>query len=243
MPALLSTVLAYSLLPATAMLVGACVVLLRTPSPSVRSALQHFAAGVVFAAVAVELLPDVVHERAPLAVVLGFALGVATMLTVRWLLEPTEGDTGGESRVIANLVLAVGVDLLIDGLLIGIGFAAGAREGLMLTIALTLEVLFLGMSTSASLRAAGATRTRAIFTIAMLAVALLLGATVGATVLAGMSGSALEVVLSFGLAALLYLVTEELLVEAHEVAETPAITAMFFVGFLVLLVMDMIAAS
>ena len=47
--------------------------------------------------------------------------------------------------------------------------------------------------------------------------------------------------LGFGCAALLYLVTEELLVEAHEVPETPLATASFFVGFLVLLVIEMLA--
>lgn len=57
----------------------------------------------------------------------------------------------------------------------------------------------------------------------------------------GLSGGALELVLSFGAAALLYLVTEELLVEAHEVPETPLTTAMFFLGFLVLLVIEIIA--
>lgn len=43
---------------------------------------------------------------------------------------------------------------------------------------------------------------------------------------------------SFGLAALLYLVTEELLVEAHDVKETHHAAAMFFVGFLTLIVID-----
>ena len=45
----------------------------------------------------------------------------------------------------------------------------------------------------------------------------------------------------FGLVALLYLVTEELLVEAHEVPEIPMTTAAFFVGFLALLVIEMLA--
>jgi ZIP family zinc transporter len=40
-------------------------------------------------------------------------------------------------------------------------------------------------------------------------------------------------------AALLYLVTEELLVEAHEVAETPWAAAMFFAGFLLFLVLGL----
>ena len=48
--------------------------------------------------------------------------------------------------------------------------------------------------------------------------------------------------LAFGLMALLYLVTEELLVEAHEKPDSPAISALFFVGFLgLLLVEEMLA--
>ena len=45
--------------------------------------------------------------------------------------------------------------------------------------------------------------------------------------------------LAFGVAALLYLVTEELLVEAHETEDTPLATATFFAGFLALLLLEM----
>lgn len=48
-------------------------------------------------------------------------------------------------------------------------------------------------------------------------------------------------VLAFGLAALLYLVTEELLVEAHEVRENRVTTSMFFAGFLLLLMIDVLS--
>ena len=64
------------------------------------------------------------------------------------------------------------------------------------------------------------------------------GAMIAVSLLHNLNGAALGGVLAFGLAALLYLVTEELLVEAHEVRETRATTAMFFVGFLVLLMID-----
>ena len=49
----------------------------------------------------------------------------------------------------------------------------------------------------------------------------------------------MEVVLSFGAAALLYLVTEELLREAHEERSSTGGTAMIFVGFLLILVIGM----
>jgi len=49
--------------------------------------------------------------------------------------------------------------------------------------------------------------------------------------------------MSFSVAALLYLVTEELLTEAHEVDETPLLTSMFFVGFVALLTIEMLVSS
>jgi ZIP family zinc transporter len=67
------------------------------------------------------------------------------------------------------------------------------------------------------------------------------GAALGASLLGGLKGAGWEVALSFGAAALLYLVTEELLVEAHEVPETALSTAMFFLGFLILLIIDMLS--
>jgi len=52
------------------------------------------------------------------------------------------------------------------------------------------------------------------------------------------TGSLWVIVIAFATAALLYLVVEELLVEAHEEPETPLATVMFFVGFLVLFLLD-----
>lgn len=67
------------------------------------------------------------------------------------------------------------------------------------------------------------------------------GAALGASSLDLLSDSIMEGVLSFGGAALLYLVTEELLVEAHKKSETPIQAAMFFVGFIALFLTEMVA--
>ena len=58
---------------------------------------------------------------------------------------------------------------------------------------------------------------------------LTLGVVTGVPALEGVSAS-IAIVLAFGSAALLYLVTEELLVKAGKVPETP-VTTLFFVGF------------
>ena len=200
------------------------------------------------------------QHHAPYEVALGFGLGVATMLGLRYFTQrlekqeqagkATEPAAGGSAPIPATavpaslpwgLLVAIGIDILIDGLLLGIGFAAGAKEGTLLAIALTIELLSLGLATAVELRQGGHGKGRAVAIVAGTSLTLLVGAGIGTTVLRGATGNLLEIVLSFGLAALLFLVTEELLTEAHEEAETPLLTLSFFVGFLLFLLLGMVA--
>ena len=64
---------------------------------------------------------------------------------------------------------------------------------------------------------------------------LLVGAFLGFLLFHGISKPSLAIVLSFGAAALIYLIAEELLVEAIEAEESLFSTATLFAGFLVLL--------
>lgn len=93
-----------------------------------------------------------------------------------------------------------------------------------------------------ALASSGGSAARTVGTTAAIALLLPLGAAVGMPV-ASMSGSLLNACFAFGLVAWLYLVTEELLVEAHEVEERPVTAAMFFVGFLLLVVLEEVSAS
>jgi ZIP family zinc transporter len=250
-----------SFIPVVATALGSAAAVVRPPGARVKSGIQHFAAGVVFSVVAVELLPHVVGSRTPIEVVLGFAAGIVLMLLLRKWTERTEErtardgagtpGTGGTSipeqaaraasgDAPAGLLVAVGIDILLDGLLLGIAFAAGAKEGILLTLALSLELLSLGLAITASLLDRAASQVRAVVVPVLLALLLCVGAIVGDTVLHNASTAVLATVLSFGCAALLFLVTEELLVEAHEVPETAATTSMFFAGFLLFLVLGMI---
>ena len=239
-PDFVRTVTIYALIPGIAVVIGGVLAARYPPAPRMRSIFQHVAAGVVFAAVAGELLPEITATHDVAAVVAGFAIGIGLMLAVRQLTEPAATPAEHDLNP-RGLIVAVGVDLLIDGLLVGIGFAAGAEVGVLVTTALTLEALFLGLATAASLAGAGASQTRLVVTSIGLGSLIVLSAIAGAVVLGGISGTPYAAVLGFGSAALLYLVTEELLVEAHEVPETPLATASFFVGFLVLLVIEMLA--
>lgn len=233
----LLNVILVALIPVLAAILGAVIAAFRPPSPIVRSYIQHLAAGVVFSVVAVELLPDITsHHGAYLEVTLGFGLGIAAMLALRSFNHQLEKN--GSDKPL-GLLVAVGIDILLDGFLIGISFAAGPKGGFLLTAALTLEMLSLGLAVATALGKTESDRRQVILIPSLLFLIIVVGAGIGVVLIQYISASVLEGVLAFGLAALLYLVTEELLVEAHKEPETPPATAMFFVGFLVFLLLGM----
>ncbi len=220
MPESLGTLLLYTLIPCFGLLAGAAYAVATAPPERLVSAFQHFAAGVVFAAVAVELLPQLQAHDSPIAMVFGFCLGVAAMLAAKLVFEN------------AGIIIPVGIDLFIDGVLIALGFAAGVKGGIVLLAGLTLETLSLGLSSAPSLVRSGLSKARVVLLAGVAGgIVVLAGAGAGSAIV-GLSGSLLAGILGFGVAALLYLVTEELLREAHEGADTPVITATFFAGFL-----------
>jgi ZIP family zinc transporter len=235
----LTDVILYALGPVATAITGALIATVRPPGAAVRSAFQHFAAGVVLSVVAVELLPDVVRQHKPVPVVVGFVLGIGALLILRSFAPSEESLSRRSGRIPLVFLSTVGVDVLIDGFLIGIGFAAGAKEGKILALALSVELLSLGLATVLTLLEAAVPRIKAVLITSGGASLILVGAVLGATLLRNLSHTSMEVLLSFGLAALMFLVVEELLVEAHKVQETPLITSSFFAGFLLFLVIGM----
>jgi ZIP family zinc transporter len=200
--------------------------------------MQHLAAGVVMAAVAVEVLPDL-RERGPLIlVIIGFCCGVALLV----ILQRFEGDEPGATGVVpVSFLVVLGVDLFVDGLLVGAGAVVSTGTAIVLTIALSLEVLFLGVATSLQLTAVGVTRRRAAVITGSLTLLIAVGALLGALVLPRAGAGTLTAVLAFAAAALLWLVVEELLVEAHESPHKPWMAVMFFVGFLTIYCLEVLA--
>jgi len=73
MPSTVLQGLLISAIPVGAAFIGAVAAALRPPGPMVRSGIQHFAAGVIFSVVAVELLPEVRRVHDPFEVGWTFA--------------------------------------------------------------------------------------------------------------------------------------------------------------------------
>ncbi len=231
---MLKLALLYSLIPLAASGIGGLIAAFWPPGEILKSIVQHFAAGVVFAAAALELIPKV-SVKSPWAAVLGFAVGIVTMVVLRSATAKLEKSSSDRANF--GLIAAIGVDVLIDGLVTGAGFASGEQTGLLLIIALTIEFLFLGLTVAVNL-GKQASRWKIVAVPPALSLLTVAGSAIGVILLAGVRPVTLAAVLAFGAVALMYLVTEELLVEAHQGPESPWIASTFFVGFLIYLVIE-----
>ncbi len=220
------------LIPAIVASLGGILAVFWNPSHHTRSLIQHFAAGVVLAALAVEVLPELSREHAPWWVLIGsFAFGGILMYILKlWTIKiEAKSEHSSNSKVNYGLIAAVFIDVSVDGFLIGAGFAADATTGLVLALGLSVELLFLGLS----LVSDAIKGWHVAMMTFMLSVTVLLFSLLGYYLLQGASNAIISSILAFGVAALIYLVTDELLIEAHVVEEKPSSTLWLFAGFLI----------
>lgn len=219
-------------IPALVALGGGVLASFWNPSHQMRSLIQHFAAGVVLAALAVELLPEIGREHAPGLVLVGsFALGSLFMYGLKlWTmrLEHQATINNAAAGLSTGLLLATFIDVAVDGFIIGAGFAAGGETGTILALGLSVELLFLGLALASEANKGW----RIVAISGALGGTVLICALIGNVLLTGASHALIGGTLAFSAAALLYLVTEELLMEAHTVEEKPVSTLVLFGGFL-----------
>ncbi len=157
------------------------------------------------------------------------------MMVLRQLSRQIELSHRASASV--GLIAASMADIFIDGVVLGATFTVGAKQGILLTIALTLGLLFLGLSVAATLSQAGASRRGIVLTTTIIALAMPIGTALGAASLQRVSPPVRDAVLAFGSVVLMYLVTEELLVRAHKVQRAAWAMPLFFLAFLIFLVL------
>jgi ZIP family zinc transporter len=172
------------------------------------------------------------------------SLGTSPFLSQRQSLRQLahKSSSARVARYPIALAFAVCIDACVDGLLIGISVSSGASAGLILAVALSFEMLFLGVTFSTSL----VEQRRAVWLASVLGSSfmLVIGGQAGALFSGAIAGSLpLKLgLLSFGMAALLYLVTEELLLEAHKGGADAKwwVDLSFFIGFLACVLLEKI---
>lgn len=240
MPEQLGQFLPYILTVAGVGLLGGVLAAFWAPGVGARSAVQHFAAGAVLSAVASEIVPEVRRVGDPIGVLCGFAAGGLVMVGLKWLVVRFERRERGKGKAPVGLAAAAALDTTLDGAIIGAGFSTGQRLGALLAVALAVELFFLNLSVGSEFHKGGARRLAGVALTSGIAALLVLGFIGEQVLFKDASETTVAAVLSFGAAALIYLVAEELLVESIQAEESLFSTAMLFAGFLALFALELL---
>jgi len=264
----LFTALSSCTLPAAITMISGISALFLTISKGVESMLGHFAGGVVLSACANELLPMLSGDDVSIGALSGgFMGGMLLMMFIRKMFPDDDDDddddaakepdfkalpADGDGAVPWGTVVPMFIDFVMDGILIGLSFAAaagsssdedgdssGSSAGLIMVISLSVEKITLGSGTTFAMKKAGCSSKMALFVVGLLAASMYVGGFFGVTVVAALKGSQIFFsAIAFGVAALLWLVIEELLAESHETKDTTLTPVFFFGGFLIPMVLD-----
>lgn len=91
-----------------------------------------------------EVLPKVRHTGTAVGILAGFAASGLFMIGLKW--QVRQFDKKEKQKGKLPVGLAAAADTLIDGIIIGTGFSAAQELGILLAIALSIELLFLTLS-------------------------------------------------------------------------------------------------
>ncbi len=143
----------YTLIPMSFAIVGGIIGLMYQPKPKTFSSLQHFTAGVIIASVSIELLPKILGSHSPWIIAEGFIVGIVLMLFLERFSRSlaTKKTKKGEGEFPIGLIVGTSIDLLIDGILIGISFLSSQTGGILIAISLSFCAFFLTLTVSSTL--------------------------------------------------------------------------------------------
>lgn len=224
-------VLVLALLPALGNVLGGALAEVVPMSGCRLSLALHAAAGVVLAVVGLELMPEALDASVPWVPIAGFALGGAAFLGLDRVAHVVEARFGGDEapRTPLGIWLAVSVDLLADGVMVGTAVVVDPALALLVAIGQTPADVPEGFAAVASARRAGASpRTRWLLT-AGFTVPIVAGAALGYLLLRDAPELVTVTVLAVTGGTLLSLVVEEVLPEAHR-GQTSRAGVLFLVG-------------
>ena len=257
----MTTLLIGLLIPLLGTMLGASFVFFmkRDMPERLQKALLGFASGVMVAASVWSLLIpsiDMSHDEGAMQVVpaaVGFLLGMGFLLLIDELTphlhvgsNKPEGPKARLSRT-AMLALAVTIHNLPEGMAVGVVFA-GTQDGqadislmsaLAMSIGIAIQNIPEGAIISMPMRAAGNSRWRS-FIIGSLSGVVEPAGGLLIILLASLFLPAMPYLLAFAAGAMMYVVVEELIPEASNGTHSNLSTIGFALGFVLMMVMDVV---
>jgi ZIP family zinc transporter len=205
-------------LPALANFAGGGLAELFRVSARALSLALHLAAGIVLAVVGLELMPEALKASATWLPLLAFVAGGAAFIGLDRVVGYVQGRLGGDEEQKGAFAIFGGVslDLFSDGVMIGTGTVINPALGLLLALGQMPADLPEGFAAVATMRNAGVKRRTRLLLTAGFAVPILFGAALGYLALRDAPEVVTLSVLALTGGALVAVVVEEMVSEAHE---------------------------
>lgn len=242
----------YLLIPVIGIITGLLLTYLISPSQNFIAYVYSFMAGLVLAVISTELVPNIVSVTASvekLSIIIGFLAGMILLLVIRSYVNSKVRQVNlskAEDLVPWQLVISISIDFFINSFLIGLVSSIGESIGISLGVILTIEMIILTIGLSQRLKNKEISKASFLWLILLTSIIILFGVTIGYTLGKKLHRTPFYYgLLSFGIAVLLWLVVEELLIYTREVKNinTDASIFLIFSGFLVIIILSWLIPS
>lgn len=237
-------------IPAIAIIFGTSFGINIDPSNITLSSFQHLAAGIILAAISLELLPKIIKvqdETHRMASIIGLILGGFIMIFLRTYINEEKAKQylkffHDKSKIPWGLIISVAIDIFTDGFLIGaaLSFARQQKSAFIMAIALAIEISLIGITIGVTMKDAKLHYDKAYITGVILGIIITIGAIFGNIIGRTLRDKPIFTgMLSFGTAALIWMISEELLLNAHKKNLTSIEGASaLYLGFLLVIILE-----
>ena len=205
---------------------GLAVVIVKKVRNRMLSVLLGVSAGIMAAISFLDLIPEAIEEGNIYSAIFGILIGmlIIGILDVKFphrhFSMTRDGDSKLNPHLKTGILLSIGVALhnLPEGVAIGASFIVSFQVGLLLAILIAIHNVPEGMAVAAAMCVGGVRSKKVLLITALAGVPMGIGALIGVA-LGGVSPWALSVSLGFAAGAMLYIVFDELIPDAHRKAE------------------------
>ena len=199
------------------------------PHRVVSAALQ-FAAGVITALVAFSLMPPALYKGATTWIVLAFFLGGVLFVAIEYIsLRFLSSGAGDDQAASPGFYIGILVDLLVDGVVIGIGATLTLATGLLLALGMAISTAPLAFVATATAKRQGIAEGQRKQLAYLFIVAVVGGAMLGYVVLRNQPLDVRVLLIALASGFLLTTVTQSMIPEANKEGE-PGFAGLLYMG-------------
>ena len=230
----------YSFIAASAAMLGTFLVL-KFHNWSKKNSLLiiNFAAGAMLAIAFTHLIPEgtELNRNAMPFVLIGFLIMFFLQYVI--LFHPCHDDENCQTHSTMGITSVIGLSFhsLLDGLIIAVGFQAGAKLGIMTTLAVLLHKLPDGITVSGILLHSGATKKKTLLFSSLTAAFTPIGTLLGIFLFNNISNTILGALLTATAGSFIFLSACDLIPETHKCKNRLA-PLMLFIGVVTMIIVE-----